>query len=60
AGEDKTFVDAQAKVDGDSIVVSASGVEKPVAVRFAWNQIADPNLTNTEGLPASAFRTDKW
>jgi sialate O-acetylesterase len=60
AGEDKKFVDAQAKIDGDSIVVSASGVEKPVAVRFAWDQIADPNLVNIEGLPASAFRTDRW
>jgi sialate O-acetylesterase len=60
AGEDQMFVDAQAKVDGDAIVVSAPTVEKPVAVRFAWNQVADPNLVNIEGLPASAFRTDRW
>jgi sialate O-acetylesterase len=60
AGEDKKFVDATAKIDGDSIVVSASDVAKPAAVRFAWNQIAEPNLSNIEGLPASAFRTDRW
>jgi sialate O-acetylesterase len=60
AGEDKKFVPATAKIDGDSIVVSASDVAKPAAVRFAWSQIAEPNLANAEGLPASAFRTDRW
>jgi sialate O-acetylesterase len=60
AGEDKKFVDATAKIEGESIVVSASEVAKPAAVRFAWNQIAEPNLANIEGLPASAFRTDRW
>jgi sialate O-acetylesterase len=60
AGEDKKFVDATAKIDGDSIVVSSSDVAKPVAVRFGWSQIAEPNLANAEGLPASAFRTDRW
>jgi sialate O-acetylesterase len=60
AGDDKKFVDAEAIIDGDSVVVSSPKVEKPVAVRFAFDQIADPNLQNVEGLPASAFRTDKW
>ena len=32
----------------------------PVAVRFAWHQQAEPNLSNKDGLPASPFRTDKW
>ena len=27
---------------------------------FGWNQIAEPNLANAAGLPASPFRTDKW
>jgi sialate O-acetylesterase len=31
-----------------------------VAVRFGWNQIAEPNLSNKAGLPASPFRTDRW
>jgi sialate O-acetylesterase len=60
AGDDKKFVDAQAIIDGDSVIVSSPKVPKPVAVRFAWDQVADPNLQNVEGLPASAFRTDKW
>jgi sialate O-acetylesterase len=60
AGEDKNFVEAKAEIDGDTVVVSAEAVAKPVAVRFGWHQEAEPNLSNREGLPASPFRTDKW
>jgi sialate O-acetylesterase len=60
AGEDKNFVAAKAEIDGDSVVVSAEGVDKPAAVRFGWDETAEPNLSNVEGLPASPFRTDKW
>jgi sialate O-acetylesterase len=59
AGQDKNFLEAQAKIDGDQVVVWADGVSEPAAVRFAWNQEAEPNLSNEEGLPASPFRTDK-
>ena len=31
-----------------------------MAVRFAWEDSAEPNLANKEGLPASPFRTDTW
>ncbi|HEV3005255.1 MAG TPA: hypothetical protein VGX78_12385, partial [Pirellulales bacterium] len=60
AGEDKKFVDATAKIEGDSVIVSATSVAKPVAVRFGWNQAAEPNLCNQAGLPAVPFRTDTW
>jgi sialate O-acetylesterase len=60
AGEDQKFVDAKAEIDGDTIVVSSDAVQKPVAVRFAWSPIAEPNLFNKAGLPASPFRTDDW
>ena len=60
AGEDKMFVDAKAEIDGDRVVVSAEGVAKPVAVRFGWDQLAEPNLSNKDGLPASPFRSDDW
>ncbi len=60
AGADKKFVDAQAIIDGKTVVVSAAAVAKPVAVRYAWQQLAVPNLMNKEGLPTSPFRTDKW
>ena len=60
AGPDKKFVEAQAEIDGDTVVVHADSVPKPVAVRFGWHQEAEPNLSNKEGLPASPFRTDDW
>ncbi len=60
AGDNKKFVKASAKIEGDTVVVSAEGVINPVAVRFAWHQLAEPNLANGAGLPASPFRTDTW
>lgn len=61
AGEDQKFVDAKATIEGDTLVVSSSeAVPKPAAVRFAWNAVAEPNLFNKAGLPASPFRTDSW
>ena len=60
AGDNKEFVEAKAVIDGDTIVVSGNNVKKPVAVRFGWDELAEPNLSNKEGLPASPFRTDDW
>ena len=60
AGADKKFADAQAAIEGDTVVVSSPDVAAPVAVRFGWHQLAEPNLANKEALPASPFRTDKW
>lgn len=57
AGADGKFVAADAAIDGNDVLVSAAGVAEPKAVRFAWSQIAEPNLMNKEGLPAGAFRT---
>lgn len=50
------FVKADAQIDGDSVVLSAPGVAHPVAMRFAWSGLDEPNLMNREGLPAGAFR----
>jgi sialate O-acetylesterase len=60
AGADKDFVGAVAEIEGDTVVVSSDGVGDPVAVRFGWSNVAKPNLSNREGLPASPFRTDSW
>jgi sialate O-acetylesterase len=60
AGEDKIFVPAQAKIEGNSVVVSNKTIKIPVAVRFAFNNTAVPNLFNKEGLPVNLFRTDDW
>lgn len=57
AGADGKFVAAEANVDGNDVVVKAAGVPEPKAVRYAFSQMAEPNLMNKEGLPAGAFRT---
>ena len=58
AGADQKFIPASAKIIGDTVEVSADGVESPEAVRFAWSEIAQPNFFNKAGLPAEPFRTD--
>lgn len=59
AGEDKKFVWAKAKIDGDKIIVWSDEVPNPKHVRYAWADNPDnPNLYNEEGLPASPFRTE--
>jgi len=60
AGEDRRFVAANAKIDGDSVVVSSEKVAHPVAVRYAWGMNPQPSIYNRAGLPASPFRTDNW
>jgi sialate O-acetylesterase len=60
ASEDKIFFPAQAKIIGNTIVVSNKNIKNPVAVRFAFNNTAMPNLFNKEGLPVNLFRTDNW
>jgi sialate O-acetylesterase len=49
------FVKAEAKIDGATVVLSAPEVKHPVAMRFAWSSMAEPNFMNAEGLPAGAF-----
>lgn len=53
------FVAADAKVVGDTVVLSAPAVPHPVAMRFAWSMLAEPNLMNAAGLPASSFRAGR-
>lgn len=60
SGDFQIFVDADAVIDGDDVVVSSEGLRWPAAVRYAWGDNPNCNLTNKEGLPASPFRTDSW
>jgi sialate O-acetylesterase len=57
AGSDGKFYPAEAKIVGNKVIVSCSNVGSPVAVRFAWNETAQPNFANRAGLPAVPFRT---
>ena len=60
AGENKQFYPAHAFITGEGITVISERVQKPVAVRYAFKDFVVGELYNTEGLPASSFRTDDW
>ena len=61
ADASRQFVPAQARIQGNKVIVSASAVAHPVAVRYGWvDNPEQDNLFNRDGLPASPFRTDDW
>jgi sialate O-acetylesterase len=61
SGDDKKFIWASAMIKKNKVIVWNDKINKPVAVRYAWaDNPQGANLYNTEGLPASPFRTDTW
>jgi sialate O-acetylesterase len=56
AGADGKFVAAEARIDGQTIVVSSAAVASPLRVRYGWANSPTCNLFNGEGLPASPFQ----
>ena len=60
AGADNQFVWADARIEGDSVIVSSASVPDPLSVRYAWAENPEGcNLYGKNGLPASPFRTDQ-
>ncbi|HEY0946991.1 MAG TPA: sialate O-acetylesterase [Opitutaceae bacterium] len=60
AGPDRKWKWADATIEGNEVVLSADGVEPPVAVRYNWADYPVGNLFGKSGLPAAPFRTDDW
>jgi sialate O-acetylesterase len=60
AGAERKFVAADAKIDGNSVVLSSPQIAAPVAARYYWANLTQANLYNKEGLPAFPFRSDMW
>ena len=60
AGADRKWFWADAKIEGDAVVVSSPNVPEPKAVRYAWQSNPNATLFNGAGLPAGPFRTDDW
>ena len=61
AGADRRFVWAEARIEGNRVIVSHPSVQSPVAVRYAWaNNPTTASLYGKSGLPAVPFRTDDW
>ena len=59
-GANKHWVWAEAKIEGDTVLVSSKQVPSPIAVRYAWADNPTCNLYNADGLPAAPFRTDDF
>lgn len=61
AGADRVFHPAQARIEGDRVVIRSAEVPKPDAVRYGWrDNPEDADLIGREGLPVSPFRSDAW
>lgn len=60
AGADRVWHWADARLEGDTVVVSSPTVADPVAVRYAWQANPLATLFNGAGLPAAPFRSDDW
>lgn len=60
AAADKIFRPAKAVISQGKVLVSSPEVTNPVAVRYAFKDFVVGDLFNTEGFPASSFRTDNW
>lgn len=55
AGADGKWLPADAKIDGNSVVVSSAAVPSPREVRYDWKGSPEGNLYNKDGLPAPPF-----
>ena len=61
AGADRVFHAAQARIEGDRVVIRSAEVPKPDAVRYGWrDNPEDADLIGRERLPVSPFRSDAW
>jgi sialate O-acetylesterase len=60
AGADRRFFPADARIDGETVVVTSEDVAEPVAVRYAFRNAPVATLYNGAGLPAAPFRSDDW
>jgi sialate O-acetylesterase len=60
AGANQRFYPAEAFIAGSGITLFSPMVPAPVAVRYAFRDFVMGDLYNTEGIPASSFRTDDW
>jgi len=56
AGADGLYKKADVQIAGTTLRLTNPMIAQPYAVRFAWDQIAEPNLQNEAGLPLGAFR----
>lgn len=59
AGADHRFLPAAARIEGDTVVVSAPTLPNPRYVRYAWSNVVPQSIQNAAGLPASTFTSEE-
>lgn len=59
AAADGPWVNAQARIEGEMVVVSSPQISAPTRVRYAWGTNPACTLYNGAGLPASPFGSDE-
>ena len=57
-GKEGRWYPADARIDGETVLLSSDAVPKPIAARYGWKSLPDGNLYDRTGLPALPFRTD--
>ena len=60
AGANRLYFDAEATIDGNTVIVSSPDVPMPAAASYGWANYVEVNLYNGDGLPAFPFKTDKY
>ena len=58
AEEEGVYKPAEARIEGNTVVVMAAGVAHPRFVRYGWQPFTRANLVNGAKLPASTFRVE--
>lgn len=58
AEEEGLYKPAEARIEGNTVVVMAEGVTHPRFVRYGWQPFTRANLVNSAQLPASTFRVE--
>lgn len=59
AGEDGVFVEAKARIRGNTVILTSDEVATPLKAQYGFRNWFKGTLYNVAGLPASSFRTDK-
>ena len=60
AGDNRKWYWADARIKGNTVIVSSPSVPNPKEVRYGWQSNPAATLFNGAGLPAAPFRTDNW
>ncbi|HPF86419.1 MAG TPA: sialate O-acetylesterase [Candidatus Limiplasma sp.] len=55
AGADGSFMPARAQIDGAALILTADGIDRPAAARYAWVNYGIVKVFGSGGLPLAPF-----